>query len=78
MFLFLFPGGVQRIAILGISDSSILHTWPIYFHLLSFISEEMGHAVVLSCRSLLLTVFGQNIFKILLRHLVWKVPIAYW
>jgi hypothetical protein len=39
----------------------------------SFISEEMGHVAVLSCSSLLLNVLGQNIFKIFLRHLVWKL-----
>ena len=70
--LLLFPAGVQHMATLGICIGGILLTWSIHLHRLFFTSNEMGSIPVRSWSSALVILFGQKMFRILLRHLFWK------
>ena len=70
--LLLFPARVQRMATLGIDVGGILLTRPIHLHRLFFTSNGMGSIPVRSWSSALVILFGQNMCRILLRHLFWN------
>ena len=55
-------------AILGIDVGGIMFTWPIHLHLLFF----TYNIPVRSWSSSLVILFGQNMCRILLRHLFWN------
>ena len=65
--LLLFPAEVQRVATLIIHVGGILLTWPIHLHLLYFTSNDIGRFH--SWSSAVVILFGQNMCRILLRHL---------
>lgn len=71
--LFLFPSGVQCRATLVMESWSFLMTWPIHFHLR--LNSMVVMPSMLHCfnRSSLDIFLGQNIPRIYLRFLVWKV-----
>ena len=70
--LFLFPGGVQCRAVLGILLCGILITWPSHLILLCFIPVLMFLLLHFRCRFLLLILLGQKSLFIFLGQLLWK------
>ena len=71
--LFLFPSGVQWRAVLVMLPCSLRMTCPIHLHLLRIMMVSILSWLHWVSSSWLDIVFGQNIFRILLRFLVWKV-----
>ena len=67
--LFLFPSGAQVSAVLVLSYFSLLRMWANVFPSYLFDTVFILLISVLLCSSLLLMVFGQCTFNILLRHL---------
>ena len=70
--LFLFPSGVQCKAVLVIDWGSLLRTCPIHFHRRLVMMVPMSSCLHLFSRSSLEIFWGQNMRRILRRHVVWK------
>ena len=70
--LFLFPGGFHLRNFLALHDVSILSTCPTHFNRLVCISLSIFWHPVFLYRSLLEILFGQRIFAILRRQVLWK------
>ena len=73
--LFLFPSGVHLRATFVMSSDGLRRTWPSHLHLfwISKVSMSLDLVFVMLCRSLLEILFGQNIFIIFLRLVLWKL-----
>ena len=70
--LLLFPGGVQLSAIFLSSEGSPRRTCPIHSHLRPLIMLVADGIPACLWSSTLVAILGQNIFKILLKHLLCK------
>ena len=70
--LFLFPGGFHLRHFLALCDVSIMRTCPTHFNRLVCISVSIFWHPVFLYRSLLEILFGQKIFGILRRPVLWK------
>ena len=70
--LLLFPCGVHLSAIFGSELSVIRITCPNHHQRLSSIIVVSGFICISANKMVFLMVFGQNIFLILRKHLVWK------
>lgn len=71
--LFLFPTGVHLRATLVMSSDGLRRTWPSHLLLFCISKVSMSLVLVISCKSLLEILLGQNIFIIFLRHVLWKL-----
>ena len=70
---FLFPSGVNLNAALAKSSAVLLNKWPIHLHLLLYRSIDMSSDPIDWCNSLFMSLRGQNILMIFLRHELWKL-----
>ena len=70
--LFLWPWGFQNMACLSIAFWFFLRVWPIHLHFLLFIWIWTGSSFVCFQRFSLEIIFGQNIRRIFLKHLLRK------
>ena len=68
-----FSSGCHVSAVVQILVSSILSTWPIHFHFLSFIVSLTLVVLVLRCSPSLEILSGHLTLRICLMHLFWKV-----
>ena len=71
--LFLFPSGFHPRATAQSLFASFLRTCPIQHHLLLLTSSLIGSAPAISSTSLFGTCCSHLMWKILLRHMVWKI-----
>ena len=70
---FRFPGVVQCKAVFGIFSNGIPRTWPSHLERCCFICVEMKLYFLLQSRFFFVTLFGQKIWWIFLRQLLWNV-----
>ncbi len=59
-------------ATLGIDVGDILLIWLIHLHLIFLTYNEMGSILGRSLSSAMIILFGQKMYRFLLRHLFWK------
>ena len=70
VFLFVFSLLVSTFVM---SSDGLRRTWPSHLHRFWINKVSMSLVFVMSCRSLLKILFGQNIFIIFLRQVFWKL-----